>query len=100
MNRTNIASFRARAVNGASVFMLALALRLFYCFALSPRQLCGLNDHDNLAAGWGLAEALKSTSFVHHLGIADPYNGPGAFGPATSLLDTLIRMGPAHPFYM
>src|SRR6202035_794996 len=100
MDRNTLAKIRTRMINGATVFQVALFVRIFYCFALAPRQLCGLNDHDNLAAGWALAEALKSTSFIQHLGISDPYSGPPAFGPATSLLDTLIRMGPAHPFYM
>ena len=81
MDRKTIAMIKARIINGATVFLSALAVRLLDCFALSPRQLCGLNDHDNLAAAWGIAEALKSSTFIHHLGIADPYNGPQAFGP-------------------
>jgi hypothetical protein len=85
-----------RFTNGVSVLLLALLVRLTYCFVIAPRQLCGLNDHGNCELGSMVATAMQSRNLKY---LALPIEGP-VFGPPSNLIDFLVRSGPVHPLYL
>ena len=76
--------------------MVALIVRLWYCFLLAPRQVCGFNDKTFFGLGSGLNEAIHSSSLLHHLGM--PF-GMQLFN-STTLLEQLANTGPVNPLYI
>jgi len=85
-----------RAINGATVFVLAFVVRLAYLFLLAPRQLCGLNDKANFdcAAALITAQHLATSQTPFAMTSLGQYVG------SLQLPDVLLKNGPVYPFYL
>ncbi|HEY9772798.1 MAG TPA: glycosyltransferase family 39 protein [Planktothrix sp.] len=96
MNRLLSRPMALKFLNGATVLLLALVVRVLYCLVLAPRQLCGLNDQPNFE----MAAAI-GTAMSHSSGAVDFARAlTGEFVGTSTALDALVRQGPLYPLYL
>ncbi len=84
------------AINGATVFVFALAVRFAYAFWLAPRQLCGFNDRANFDCVSILLACFKQMSPALSFSALTM----GRYVGSLPLQDVLLKNGPVYPFYL
>jgi hypothetical protein len=92
MQMMTLKKMLSQAVNGFSVFVCALVVRLVFALTIAPRQLCGLNDRPVLDLAFSLSNAFNSGT----LGMSATHD---LFERGT-IIDSLIQRGPVYPTFL
>lgn len=84
--------------NGMFILALAIVVRLIFCFLVAPRQVCGLNDANQLILASALEHVARQTGSWNGLGTALSSQFIPHLGQVA--LEAISRTGPLYPAYL